>query len=108
MIHFIPKVIKLFDNKTEELECPFLLAFKNRLFQVDSDFQLAESATGYDSVGSGAPFALGSLYSTDKLGMKPEDRLYWALKSAETHGRGVGAPFHILNTANNIERIYEN
>ena len=109
--HFIPKIVKLFDkgdnDETLELECPFLLAFKDRLFQVDSDFQLAESAVGYDAVGGGAPYALGSLYSTAGTKMKAVDRVYWALKSAEVHGMGIGAPFMIFNTKDDIELNYE-
>lgn len=105
---FIPKIEKVFDKRNNnELECPFLLAFENRLFQVDVDFQLAESATGYDAVGSGSYYALGSLSSTEEFKISPEERIYLALKAAEIHGRGVGRPFHILNTHNTKEIVYE-
>lgn len=75
----------------------FLVGFQGRLFHVGSDFQVGESADGYDACGSGTVAALASLYSTGKL--SPKRRLIVALEAAEKlHSGEVRRPFRILST----------
>lgn len=112
---FIPNVIDIFDKNgliqkgdlSQYPIEPFLLAFKNKLFQIDSDFQVAESLCGYDAVGSGAVYALGSLASTGEFDIDPVQRVYLAIKASAKFGVGIGAPFHVYDTLSDKETIFE-
>jgi ATP-dependent protease HslVU (ClpYQ) peptidase subunit len=84
-------------DKDRESGGMFLVGVRGELFCVQSDFQVARAADGYDAVGCGDELALGSLYSTiGKTGV--EDRLLTALRAAEHHSAGVAGPFTIVET----------
>ena len=112
---FIPRVIEIFDKsgfikRDDEGTVTgdtFLLAYRTKLFQIDNDFQVAESLCGYDAIGSGYEYALGSLSSTENLKVPPVQRVYLALKAASKFGVGIGAPFHVLCTSTDKEIIFE-
>ncbi len=74
----------------------FLVAYKNRLFKIDNDFQVGEPLQGYDACGCGETYALGSIYSNTKI--KPEEIVIDALKCAENFSSAVKAPFVIHST----------
>lgn len=76
----------------------FLVAYENRLFKVDSDFQVAENLNGIDACGSGMDFALGSVYSLIDRKITTEDKIFKALESAEFFSLGVRKPFILINT----------
>jgi ATP-dependent protease HslVU (ClpYQ) peptidase subunit len=78
------------DNEVE-IGGNFLVAYKGRLFNVDSDYQVGESRLGFDAVGCGAEIALGSLFSTAKK--HPKKRIQIALEAAEQFSCGVRGPF---------------
>jgi len=78
-------------EKEEESGGTFLVAYKDRLFEIENDFQVAENYDDYNSVGCGSHYAKGSFYSTKK--MKSIDRLKIALKTAQHHSAGVREPF---------------
>lgn len=70
----------------------FLVGYKNKLYEVASDFQVNSSASGYMAIGCGADFALGSLFSNEHL---PHDkRIEQALKAADNFSNGVCGPYH--------------
>ncbi|RQS84351.1 MULTISPECIES: hypothetical protein [Burkholderia cepacia complex] len=71
----------------------FLCAYQQRIFRVESDYQIGEPALTYDAVGCGQDLALGSLYST--VGMPPENRIRLALGAAQRFSSGVREPFLI-------------
>lgn len=73
----------------------FLVAFNRRLFQVQDEYSVVESAEGYDAIGSGADLALGALYASAGYGQTPEERIRLALEAAEKFNAGVRRPFHI-------------
>lgn len=75
----------------------FLVGYRGRLFEIDSDFQVAENVHGYAAIGCGDQVALGSLFSTDDFD-NPEDRLEEALEAAEAFSAGVRAPFNFIST----------
>lgn len=74
----------------------FLLGVRGRLFYIGSDYQVGESADGYDAVGCGSEPARGSLFAT--AGAKPETRILTALKAAQRFSAGVRGPFHIVRS----------
>jgi ATP-dependent protease HslVU (ClpYQ) peptidase subunit len=76
----------------------FLVAYKNRLFEIEDDFQVGENSNGMSAVGCGADFALGALYSLPELNLPTEDKILKALEAAEFLALGVRRPFVILNT----------
>ncbi|CAJ6179748.1 Uncharacterised protein [Burkholderia pseudomallei] len=80
------------ENEREE-GGTFLCAYRGRVFRVESDYQIGESATNFDACGCGQEFALGSLYSTS--GMEPEQRVRTALCAAQRFSAGVREPFLI-------------
>lgn len=69
----------------------FLVAYKDRLFKIDSDFQVAEASQGYDACGCGETYALGSIYNTSKS--NAETIVIDALRCAENFSGGVRSPF---------------
>ncbi|WP_236024952.1 hypothetical protein [Arenibaculum pallidiluteum] len=71
----------------------FLVAFRGRLFSIQSDYQVCEALRGYHAIGCGADYALGSLAST--AGEDGEGRVRRALEIAELFSGGVRAPFRI-------------
>lgn len=74
----------------------FLVAYKNRLFKIENDFQVGENLNGMEAVGCGADYALGALYSMPNIPIK--DKVIKALEAAEFLALGVRRPFVIFNT----------
>jgi hypothetical protein len=73
----------------------FLVGLAGQLFCVQDDFAVLESSDGYNAVGCGAAFALGSLHATRRHS-DPYKRLDAALKAAEHHSGGVRGPFDLI------------
>ena len=84
-----------FAQKADEKESGgnFLVGFRGRLFEVQDDYQVSEPVNSYEAVGSGAKFALGSLYATPQL--MPEERIELALQAATYHNAYVRPPYLI-------------
>lgn len=84
-----------FTKKESEQEVGgcFLIGCDGRLFTIDTDFQVSESADGYAAVGSGAEVALGAIYATQ--GQLPWQRITTALEAAAHHTAYVRGPFVI-------------
>lgn len=102
---FIDEVRKMFadngfmqkEKNGDDLGGDFLVAYKNRLFIVHGDFQVGENYAGYQSIGCGGDYALGSLFATKGV-EDSEFRVQQALSAAEYLSAGVSAPFVILTT----------
>lgn len=71
----------------------FLIGYRGRLFEIQDDYQISEPTNDYEAVGSGAKFALGSLYATPHL--PPEQRIEVALQAATYHNAYVRPPYLI-------------
>jgi hypothetical protein len=78
------------DKEQEEGGC-FLVGVAGCLFTVQSDYQVAEPASGCAAVGCGDRAALGALFAT--AGGKPRTRLETAMGAAEHLSAGVRGPF---------------
>lgn len=76
----------------------FLVAYKDRLFEIESDFQVCESINDYASCGCGKYYALGALYSSN-IG-NTDKKVLRALETASYFSGGVEPPFKILSTKN--------
>ena len=84
------------DTDGSELGGCFLVGYKDRLFTVEGDFQVAENIDDYCAIGCGADFALGSFYSSN--GMDINVQVLLALQTAEHFALGVKEPFIIEKT----------
>lgn len=82
------------DSEVESAGC-FLVGYKNRLFSIESDYQVGEPVDGRASVGCGSSFALGALDVLDGL---PEEIVKSALKVSTKRSAGVRPPFILLST----------
>lgn len=72
----------------------FLVGFRGRLFQIDSDFQVGRPLNGYAAVGVGAKVALGALYASRRR--EPLTRINLALEAAAHFTIGIQQPFYII------------
>lgn len=100
---FVPAVMNCFQrggflDRTEGTDRggQFLVAIRDRLFAIYENFQVGEPASGYYSLGSGAPTALGALYANED---EPYPRLYTALAAAAEFTASVRGPFVYATTA---------
>lgn len=75
----------------------FLVGVKGQLFMVQDDYNMAKHVDPYIALGSGAPYALGSLYTTQDVA-DPDTRILLALEAAEHFNAGVRRPFHIIHS----------
>ena len=71
----------------------FIVGYKDRLFTIESDFQVGENIVPFSSVGCGCKYALGSLFSTNKLELPAKEKILLALKSASFFSGAVSEPF---------------
>lgn len=71
----------------------FLVAYRSRIFHVQSDLKVAETLDEYAATGCGEDLALGSLFTSD--GKEPEERVLVALRAAAHFSAGVHEPFLI-------------
>jgi len=55
----------LLDTKSsdKEFELYVLIAFNGNIFEIDSDFAVSRSESGYYGIGTGGDYALGALYA---------------------------------------------
>ena len=73
----------------------FLVAYRGRIFEIESDYQVGERVEPYSAVGCGVDLALGSLFTSAGLIHEPRARVMKALETAATYSAGVRAPFLI-------------
>lgn len=75
--------------------CNFLIAYKGKLFEIMSDFQLSEVDGNFTAIGSGSSYAMGALFALQKTSLKPEQRITRALEATSFFTTTVGPPFFI-------------
>ena len=103
---FVDEIIKCFEDNGFMQEYTnkqikggtFLVAYENRLFNIEDDFQVSENECGYDSCGSGDVYAYGCLYGLSDIDMSVEDKVIKALETAENFSTTVSSPFTIMTT----------
>jgi len=72
----------------------FLIGYKGRLFEILIDFQMNEIMGDFTAIGSGSPYAMGSLFATKKW-KSPEKRILNALDCASNFDGACGKPYTI-------------
>ncbi len=82
------------DSQISIQESNFLIATPDgKLFEILLDFQMNE-IEDFTAIGSGSPFALGSLHTTRRWG-SPKKRMLTALKTAAVYDMSTGPPYII-------------
>lgn len=82
------------ESQASVQEANFLIATPNgKLFEILLDFQMNE-IEDFTAIGSGAPFALGSLYTTRNWGDQKR-RIMTAFKVAGVYDMSTGPPYII-------------
>jgi ATP-dependent protease HslVU (ClpYQ) peptidase subunit len=81
------------EHDVEDIDGSFLVGYRGRLFEIESDYQVAEAVDGFASIGSGSSIAQGALCVTQ--GMEPRKRVRAALDAAERYSTGVRRPFYV-------------
>lgn len=89
----------------------FLVGFRGSLFEIQEDFQVAQTTEKFEAVGSGAQYAMGAMHhayeqafrapiSASEIRLTDVDMarhvLECGLKAAAAFSAGVSAPFHFL------------
>lgn len=75
----------------------FLIGWRNRLFYIDSDYQVGEAVDNHEACGCGKYYALGALDSMDPA-RPAQERIKEALQIGVYRSGGVRPPFIIENT----------
>lgn len=87
--------------ENEEEEAPnigILLGTHGRVFCLQSDLSVPESARPYDTVGSGSYHALAAMMALEHYKMAPQTRITRALEIAAELVTTVCGPFTVLST----------
>lgn len=84
-------------EKHEDTE--LIVVVRGKIFVHNAqDMSMTMYDTDFLAEGSGAEYAVGSLYSTNKLGMNPEERLQIAMQSAITFSPTCVGPIDIVTS----------
>lgn len=88
----------------EDIGGTFLLGYREKLYQVDSDFQVGESLMNYEAVGAGEDCALGAMCILEEnTDFNANDKIYKSLEAAARFNTSVHSPFNILHITNNVK-----
>ena len=82
-------------TNNEETIGSFLVIFKGRIFEIESDLQIGEIEDNFNSIGCGANYALGTCYALDKK-FDGREAIKIALSSASRYSSGVRSPFNVI------------
>lgn len=100
--HFIKSLKSAFKKNDfvvddDDNSVSFIVVYNKKIYEIDSDFQVGIPIQPYFSIGSGAEYAMGSLYTSNSLvGVKADTKVKTALEAASTYCTGVQPPFKII------------
>ena len=84
------------ESNEEMADTSFIIGVRGRLFSFQCNYSFLETFNGYDSLGSGSTYAIGSLHTTSRMDIHPAERVWMALEAAEEYGTDVKRPFKIM------------
>lgn len=80
------------------VDTEFIVAHKGRMYVIGSDLSVVEDGKNdYAAIGSGATFALGSLYATKNSKISIRKKLIKALQCSAYFDPGVSSPFRVYS-----------
>ena len=86
-------------NSNEESIGTFMIIAEGRLFMMQEDLSVLESADGFDACGSGEDFAVATMHTLVKhKRLSPEIVLREAIETASKYVATVGGEVHYLST----------
>lgn len=95
----IRKVFKEFGfskvDNNEEVGGAFLVGAKNKIFQIDCDFQVQHYLNGLYSIGSGSSYALGAMVAL-RPNTDPKNRIFRSLEIVREFCMSVTWPNNVL------------
>jgi len=81
------------DNR-DDSGCEFIVAWKNHLYTIGTDYCVYELRYSYASTGSGFRVALGSMYTSQE---RDETRVLTALRAASEFTTTVRGPYKVVH-----------
>lgn len=84
------------NNRNSAAGSFILILYKNKIYEVQSDYSVLETVHNFSSIGCGADFARGSMFVLDPAQISPEKKIELAIESAKTFSPGVGGPVNIV------------
>jgi ATP-dependent protease HslVU (ClpYQ) peptidase subunit len=92
------------DDFKAETGGTFLVVYRNKLYSIQEDYQVACVQDSFDAIGCGSDIAKGALYVLPK-DMTTEDRALKALQAAERFSAGVRGPFHLVRSKKQRKKV---
>lgn len=88
------------DESGDSYDSEIVVGFRNKIYVIESDFNVSTSTEKYVVSGSGSAYALGALYVLDENdNIKPKDKVEIALKASAQYCPSVKAPFTIMSNS---------
>jgi 20S proteasome alpha/beta subunit len=96
VVSYMRSAIDLYSNSDPENTSDFIIGTQGRLFELNTaDWSVAEVRE--TALGSGSPFALGSLYTSIGMLLSPENRIRLALNAAITYSPSCQGGLDIIS-----------
>lgn len=83
-------------EKNVETGGQFVVAYNNKLYSVEEDFQVGISSRDYVCIGSGGDVASGAMAALADTELTPTNQIKKALKIASKHDAYVAPPFVVM------------
>ena len=99
---FIPELKEQIGNDIEE-DWSLLIATKNNLFRIQSDFAVLELTASVEAIGNGGNMAVGAFVALNrfakkhKIKIKTEDIFKQALEISMSYHNGIKPPFVVIH-----------
>lgn len=88
------------ENENEQFDSHFVIGYRDNLYVVYNDFQVAQPRDPFVAVGSGEDLAMGAMYATQDNN-DPVERIQIALEAASAFNMAVRPPYVIVDSKNN-------
>lgn len=100
---FIPAIRDLFKehgyaeiaNNEESFDSVLLVAYRLKLFAVETNFQVIDDNSPMVAIGSGRQYALGALTAMEDQGLSMEEKLHRSLVIAGGFSASVSPPYYV-------------
>lgn len=81
------------ENGQESIDGRFIIALRQELYLFGRDMNITRPAHPYLAIGTGAEYAYGSLATTTRMDLEPQQCVQLALEAAALHCTDVASPF---------------
>lgn len=87
------------DNQMAIIASNFMIATRDKIYEILMDMQISEidPEVGYTALGSGTPYAMGSLETTKGTKMSAKKRIQLAFDVAHTYVKNCGPPYQVYS-----------